>query len=109
MVCFPLIVSVDVSGLVAFGTMMYLRPATMAIDCGADRSASIAILFGVTLVVVVSDRTLAGIAIVIADLLIEFKAGTFFVDRFCANGVVCSAALGLTIFSSVCCSFRAAA
>lgn len=78
--------------LAVFGTMIYFRPATMAIDCGADRSCSVAVLS------FVADFTFVGVAV--DDLVNEFGNGTFFVGR---TGVVNdSVEFAFAILFSIC-------
>lgn len=103
-VWFPLVESGDGWTLAAFGTIIYLRPATMAIDCGANRSASLMLFFGVAFAVGSSfeDRLLTGV--LDADL---FNGDTFFGGRFwAANG---SVGFAFTVLSSDCWSLFAVA
>lgn len=72
---FPLSESGGELTLAVFGTIIYFRPATMAIDCGAEMSCSIVVLFGVV-VCSLADFTLIGID------AIGLTKGIFFVGRF---------------------------
>lgn len=101
MVLFPLTESVGVvCNLAVFGIIIYLRPATMAIDCGAERSCS----FAVALSSLDDDFTFVSVV----DLVNAFANGSFFIGRI---GVVvnCPVEFEFTILFSVCCSLLAVA